>query len=93
MMRATSTRPHDTLDGFEFLTMAEAGEVGHWEILECTLNKRAGIDMLARRLGAADPAATPGDGALDIPRARGRRKPERTRGLAHTAPAPALLAT
>jgi hypothetical protein len=28
------------LDGFEFLTMAEAGEAGHWEILE-TLNDRA----------------------------------------------------
>ena len=24
----------DVLDGFEFLTMAEAGEVGHWEVLE-----------------------------------------------------------
>jgi hypothetical protein len=31
----------DALDGFEFLTMAEAGEVGHWEILN-TLNERAG---------------------------------------------------
>jgi hypothetical protein len=30
----------DALDGFEFLTMAEAGEVGHWEILR-TLNERA----------------------------------------------------
>jgi hypothetical protein len=30
----------DALDGFEFLTMAEAGEVGHWEILN-TLNERA----------------------------------------------------
>ena len=30
----------DALDGFEFLTMAEAGEVGHWEILK-TLNDRA----------------------------------------------------
>jgi hypothetical protein len=30
----------DGLDGFEFLTMAEAGEVGHWEILK-TLNERA----------------------------------------------------
>jgi hypothetical protein len=30
----------DALDGFEFLTMAEAGEVGHWEILK-TLNERA----------------------------------------------------
>ena len=24
----------DGLDGFEFLTMAEAGEVGHWKVLE-----------------------------------------------------------
>jgi hypothetical protein len=30
----------DALDGFEFLTMAEAGEVGHWEILN-TLTERA----------------------------------------------------
>jgi hypothetical protein len=30
----------DSLDGLEFLTMAEAGEVGHWEIL-AHLNKRA----------------------------------------------------
>jgi hypothetical protein len=30
----------ETLDGLEFLTMAEAGEVGHWEIL-AHLNKRA----------------------------------------------------
>jgi len=30
----------DALDGFEFLTMAEAGEVGHWSILD-TLNQRA----------------------------------------------------
>ena len=32
----------DALDGFEFLTMAEAGEVGHWEILK-TLNERARV--------------------------------------------------
>jgi phosphate uptake regulator len=30
----------DALDGLEFLTMAEAGEVGHWEILGA-LNRRA----------------------------------------------------
>ena len=35
----------DDLDGFEFLTMAEAGEVGHWEILG-KLNERAGEDEL-----------------------------------------------
>ena len=31
----------DALDGFEFLTMAEAGEVGHWRIVE-VLGRRAG---------------------------------------------------
>jgi hypothetical protein len=31
----------DDLDGFEFLTMAEAGEVGHWEILG-KLSEKAG---------------------------------------------------
>jgi hypothetical protein len=32
----------DPLDGFEFLTMAEAGEVGHWAIL-AKLNETAAI--------------------------------------------------
>jgi hypothetical protein len=31
----------DDLDGFEFLTMAEAGEVGHWAVLQ-KLNEQAG---------------------------------------------------
>src|SRR4051812_35524530 len=31
----------DALDGFEFLTMAEAGEAGHWAVLR-ELNQRAG---------------------------------------------------
>jgi hypothetical protein len=30
----------DALDGFEFLTMAEAAEVGHWSVLQ-TLNEQA----------------------------------------------------
>ena len=30
----------DALDGFEFLTMAEAAEVGHWSVLK-TLNESA----------------------------------------------------
>ncbi len=29
----------DGLDGFEFLAMAETGEVGHWQVLR-TLNRR-----------------------------------------------------
>src|SRR3954464_11770370 len=40
MMQDYLDRTADALDGFEFLTMAEAGEVGHWEILK-TLNERA----------------------------------------------------
>ena len=35
----------DGLDGFEFLTMAEAGEVGHWSVLR-TLNEKAGDQRL-----------------------------------------------
>ena len=41
MMSTYLDKASDALDGFEFLTMAEAGEVGHWEIL-ATLNERAG---------------------------------------------------
>jgi hypothetical protein len=40
MMSDYLDKASDALDGFEFLTMAEAGEVGHWEILK-TLNERA----------------------------------------------------
>jgi hypothetical protein len=40
MMRTYLAQDADGLDGFEFLTMAEAGEVGHWEILGA-LNERA----------------------------------------------------
>ena len=44
----------DALDGFEFLTMAEAGEVGHWEILR-TLNERAGNRDVSELVGWALP--------------------------------------
>ena len=40
MMEDYLDRASDALDGFEFLTMAEAAEVGHLEILR-TLNERA----------------------------------------------------
>jgi hypothetical protein len=40
MMKTYLDGAADALDGFEFLTMAEAGEVGHWEILGA-LNERA----------------------------------------------------
>jgi hypothetical protein len=39
MMRTYLGDDADALDGFEFLTMAEAGEVGHWSI----------VDVLAHR--------------------------------------------
>jgi hypothetical protein len=41
MMRTYLGEDSDELDGFEFLIMAEAGEVGHWAILE-KLNETAG---------------------------------------------------
>ena len=34
MMRTYLEGEEEALDGFEFLTMAEAGELGHWEIVE-----------------------------------------------------------
>ena len=40
MMRTYLGSDADTLDGFEFLTMAEAGEVGHWSIVD-VLSQRA----------------------------------------------------
>jgi len=33
----------DELDGFEFLTMAEAGELGHWQIVR-EMSERTGAD-------------------------------------------------
>jgi hypothetical protein len=34
MMKTYLDEASDALDGFEFLTMAEAGEVGHWSVLK-----------------------------------------------------------
>ena len=34
MLKTYIDEESDALDGFEFLTMAEAGEVGHWKVLE-----------------------------------------------------------
>jgi hypothetical protein len=44
MMETYLSGDADALDGFEFLTMAEAGEVGHWEI----------VGVLADRAGHAE---------------------------------------
>ncbi len=64
----------DALDGFEFLTMAEAGEVGHWSVLK-KLNEKKGsqeIDELVD-VGAAHPGAPPEARHGDIARAGIRR--------------------
>lgn len=45
MMRTYLGGESDGLDGFEFLTMAEAGEVGHWAVLG-KLNESAGEDAV-----------------------------------------------
>jgi hypothetical protein len=42
MMETYLEGEDEALDGFEFLTMAEAGEVGHWAIVK-KFNERAGI--------------------------------------------------
>jgi hypothetical protein len=45
MMSAYLGDDADALDGFEFLTMAEAGEVGHWSVVR-TMNQRAQVPGL-----------------------------------------------
>jgi hypothetical protein len=45
MMKTYLGEDADELDGFEFLTMAEAGEVGHWAILG-KLNEKADEDEI-----------------------------------------------
>ena len=54
MMKTYLDQASDALDGFEFLTMAEAGEVGHWEILG-TLNERAAKSEVAELVSWALP--------------------------------------
>ncbi|HEX5145950.1 MAG TPA: hypothetical protein VFV85_02920, partial [Conexibacter sp.] len=45
MMRTYLKGEDAPLDGFEFLTMAEAGEVGHWSIVQ-KLNERANDEAI-----------------------------------------------
>ncbi len=45
MMRTYLGADADGLDGFEFLTMAEAGEVGHWEVLGVLGDKAGKPDL------------------------------------------------
>jgi hypothetical protein len=54
MMRTYLGEDSDELDGFEFLIMAEAGEVGHWAILG-KLNEKAGEDRVQELVEWAQP--------------------------------------
>jgi hypothetical protein len=54
MREAYLADEEDPLDGFEFLTMAEAGEVGHWSIV-AKLNEKAGVEELRKLTGWALP--------------------------------------
>jgi len=70
MMRTYLGEDSDELDGFEFLTMAEAGEVGHWAILG-KLNERAGEGGVQELVDWALPIqerhlATVRDGSLEL---------------------------
>ena len=54
MMSTYLSDDADGLDGFEFLTMAEAGEVGHWAVLG-KLNETAGESELSELVDWALP--------------------------------------
>ena len=48
MMKIYLDADSDALDGFEFLTMAEAGEVGHWHVLKQMNEGSGAIDELCQ---------------------------------------------
>ena len=54
MMSTYLSDDADALDGFEFLTMAEAGEVGHWRVVG-TMNERAQLPGLQELVQWAEP--------------------------------------
>ena len=54
MMKTYLGEDADGLDGFEFMTMAEAGEVGHWRVLG-KLNESAGEDQIRELVEWATP--------------------------------------
>jgi hypothetical protein len=70
MMRTYLSEDSDELDGFEFLIMAEAGEVGHWAILG-KLNESAADDSVRELVDWALPIqehhlSTVRDGSLQL---------------------------
>jgi hypothetical protein len=70
MMRTYLGEGSDGLDGFEFMVMAEAGEVGHWEVLQA-LNESAGESEIGEAIQWALPIqerhlATAREGAVKL---------------------------
>jgi hypothetical protein len=45
MMSTYLAKDADGLDGFEFLTMAEAGEMGHWAVLGTLAKKDRNVEI------------------------------------------------
>jgi hypothetical protein len=54
MMSTYLDKDAEALDGFEFLTIAEAGEVGHWSVLEA-MSKTTGSAQIRELVGWALP--------------------------------------
>jgi hypothetical protein len=46
-MQTYLAEEEEALDGFEFLTMAEAGELGHWEIVK-TMSDTLGENQVSQ---------------------------------------------
>ena len=79
MMETYLAGEDDPLDGFEFLTMAEAGEVGHWMIVR-KLNERARIAQVGELADWAIPSQerhlkTVLDGSLELAAAEDPNEP------------------
>ena len=77
MMRTYLGEDADALDGFEFLIMAEAAELGHWQIVG-KLNERASDQGISELVEFAVPVQqrhfeTVRDGSLEI---AGREDPD-----------------
>ena len=85
MMKTYLDNDSEALDGFEFLTMAEAGEVGHWSILKDTERNSGGFRgrSLGRLGGLADPETSFRGRDERLAETRPRRRPERARLNTH----------
>ena len=81
MMQTYLEGEDDALDGFEFLTMAEAGEVGHWSIVG-KFNEQAGLQGVQELVEWALPIQKRHlksvlDGSLDL---AGQENPDEVEG-------------